>query len=144
MDTEIAADRPAELTRVDGESVYRVAKAQLYTSPAVLDAEARIVTAAGRTDGRRVRAADVALAELEWSANSGGRVLNTGQAVMVRDIATSGRRVQLALAPAGTGKTTVMGVLAAAWRNGGGSDRRVGAAGQRRAGTGRGDPRGPG
>ena len=61
------------------------------------------------------------LAELEWSANSGGRVLNTGQAAMVRDIATSGRRVQLALAPAGTGKTTVMGVLAAAWRNGGGT-----------------------
>ena len=40
---------------------------------------------------------------------------------MVREIATSGRRVQLALAPAGTGKTTVMGVLAAAWRNGGGT-----------------------
>ncbi len=121
MDTEIPGDRPAELTRVDGESVYRVAKAQLYSSPSVLDAEARIVAAAGRVDGRRVSAADVALAELEWSANTGGRVLNTGQGVMVRDIATSGRRVQLALAPAGTGKTTVMGVLAAAWRNGGGS-----------------------
>ena len=121
MDTEITATRPTELSRVDGESVYRVAKAQLYTSPAVLAAEARIVTAAGRTDGRRVRAADVELAELEWSANTGGRVLNTGQAAMVREIATSGRRVQLALAPAGTGKTTVMGVLAAAWRNGGGT-----------------------
>ena len=58
---------------------------------------------------------------LEWSANSGGRVLNTGQARWSREIATSGRRVQLALAPAGTGKTTVMGVLAAAWRNGGGT-----------------------
>ncbi|HEY5148879.1 MAG TPA: MobF family relaxase, partial [Mycobacterium sp.] len=121
MDTEITATRPTELSRTDGESVYRVAKAQLYTSPAVLAAEARIVTAAGRVDGRRVRAADVELAELEWSANSGGRVLNTGQSAMVREIATSGRRVQLALAPAGTGKTTVMGVLAAAWRNGGGT-----------------------
>ena len=29
--------------------------------------------------------------------------------------------MHLALAPAGTGKTTVMGVLAAAWRNAGGS-----------------------
>ena len=49
MDTEITATRPTELSRTDGESVYRVAKAQLYTSPAVLAAEARIVTAAGRT-----------------------------------------------------------------------------------------------
>src|SRR6478672_4985943 len=121
MDTEITATRPTELSRADRESVYRVAKAQLYTSPAVLAAEARIVNAAGKLDGRRVRAADVELAELEWSANSGGRVLNTGQAAMVRAIATSGRRVQLALSPAGTGKTTMMGVLAAAWRNGGGT-----------------------
>src|SRR4029078_2756121 len=44
-----------------------------------------------------------------------------GQTALVRKIATSGRRWQLALAPAGTGKTTVMGVLAAAWRNGGGT-----------------------
>ena len=47
MDTEITAQRPTELSRSDGQSVYRVAKAQLYTSPAVLAAEARIVTAAG-------------------------------------------------------------------------------------------------
>ena len=35
-------------------------------------------------------------------------------------MACSGRRVQLALAPAGTGKTTAMGILATAWRNSGG------------------------
>ena len=70
---------------------------------------------------------------LEWSANSGGRTLNTAQAAMVREVATGGRRVQLALAPAGTGKTTVMGVLAAAWRNAGGTVARAGAAGLRRA-----------
>ena len=146
MDTEITARRARTelLRRADGESVYRVAKAQLYTSPAVLAAEARIVTAAGRTDGRRVRAADVELAELEWSANSGGRVLNTGQAAMVREIATSGRRVQLALAPAGTGKTTVMGVLAAAWRNGGGTVVGLAPQASAAAGTRRRDPRGAG
>lgn len=36
------------------------------------------------------------------------------------EMATSGRRVALALAPAGTGKTTAMAALAAAWRNTGG------------------------
>jgi len=36
-------------------------------------------------------------------------------------MATSGARLQLALAPAGTGKTTAMAALAAAWRNSGGT-----------------------
>ena len=57
---------------------------------------------------------------LEWSANHDGRTLNHGQAAMVTEVATSGRRVHLALAPAGTGKTTVMGVLARAWQGTGG------------------------
>ena len=125
VDTELTGpDAPAApdgLRRTDGTSVFRVAKAQLYTTAAVLDAEQRIITAAGRTDGTRAGDTDVELAMLEWSANSGGRTLNTAQAQMVAEVATGGRRVHLALAPAGTGKTTVMGVLAAAWRNAGGS-----------------------
>src|SRR5258708_38713104 len=36
-------------------------------------------------------------------------------------MATSGARVQPALAPAGTGKPPAMATLAAAWRNGGGT-----------------------
>lgn len=36
-------------------------------------------------------------------------------------MASSGARVQLALAPAGTGKTTAMAALASAWRNSGGT-----------------------
>ena len=40
---------------------------------------------------------------------------------MVRELATSGRRVQLAIAPAGTGKTTAMQVLARAWQDAGGT-----------------------
>lgn len=121
-DTDVAPDGqvPAALRRSDGSSVYRVAKGQRYTSPAVLDAERRLVDAASRTDGRRISTADVQLAMLEWSANHEGRTLNHGQAAMVDEVATSGRRVQLALAPAGTGKTTVMGVLARAWQSSGG------------------------
>ena len=50
-----------------------------------------------------------------------GRVsLNAGQRRMVTEFARSGRRVQLALAPAGAGKTTAMKAFAQAWRSAGG------------------------
>ncbi len=45
-----------------------------------------------------------------------GTSLNHGQADLVLALASSGRRVQLVLAPAGSGKTTAMRVLADAWR----------------------------
>jgi hypothetical protein len=60
---------------------------------------------------------DVAL--LEATANR--VMLNAGQTVLVRDMATSGARLQLAIAPAGTGKTTALRILATAWRHGGGT-----------------------
>lgn len=53
--------------------------------------------------------------------HANGTELNPGQAQLVRDLATSGRRVQLALAPAGTGKTTAMRTLANAWTDSGGT-----------------------
>lgn len=87
----------------------------------MLDAERRIIATAGQVGARTISISDVELAMLEWSANNAGRTLNTGQAQMVRDVATNGRRVALALAPAGTGKTTVMGVLARAWQASGGT-----------------------
>ncbi|MCF6746552.1 toprim domain-containing protein [Blastococcus sp. KM273128] len=112
------AVEPPELRRSDGTSVYSVAGAQLYTCQAVLDAEARLLTAAGRTDGRRVDPTVVELALLETTAN--GAQLNPGQAQLVRELAGSGARVQLAIAPAGTGKTTSLAVLSRAWRTNGG------------------------
>ncbi len=120
MDTEVDATVPEPLTRTDGQSIFRIAKGQLYTSPAILHAEARVVAAAGRLGGRIIDTGDVQIAELEWSANNGGAVLNTAQAAMVTQIATNPAMLQLALAPAGTGKTTVMGVLARGWMSTGG------------------------
>ncbi|WP_233498799.1 MobF family relaxase [Blastococcus sp. TF02A-26] len=109
---------PPELRRSDGASVYTVAGARLYTSKAVLDAEALLMGAAGRSDGRRADPATVELALLEAAAN--GADLNPGQAQLVRELAGSGARVQLALAPAGAGKTTALATLARAWTAGGG------------------------
>lgn len=110
---------PGSLRRRDGSSVFTVAGSQLYTSTAVLQAEERIIRAASLLDGRSLDEATVDLALLEAAAN--GTRLNDGQAALVRDLATSGRRVQLAIAPAGSGKTTALGVLAAAWTDDGGT-----------------------
>ncbi|SMX87187.1 DNA primase, catalytic core [Brevibacterium sp. Mu109] len=110
---------PPELRRADGSSVYTVAGADLYTSARVLAAEQRLVDAAGRRDGYAVDETCVDLALLESAAN--GVTLNAGQAALVRQMATSGARVQLAIAPAGSGKTTAMRALAQAWSEGGGT-----------------------
>jgi len=117
--TDIGVSEPQVLRRTDGQSVYTVARTQLFTSQAVIDAESRLLTAAHRTDGRTITTGAVGMALLESAANN--RELNPGQVALVRELATSGARVQVALAPAGTGKTTALGVLARAWSEGGGT-----------------------
>jgi conjugative relaxase-like TrwC/TraI family protein len=99
-------EEPDALRRVDGSSVYTVAGADLYTSQRILDAEQRLVTTAGRRDGTAVGQVAVDLALLGMAAN--GAALDAGQAALVRQMCTSGARVQLAIAPAGAGKTTAM------------------------------------
>jgi conjugative relaxase-like TrwC/TraI family protein len=109
---------PGALRRIDGSSVYTVVGSDLFTSRRILAAEQRLVITAGRTDGRRLDAATVELALLESAAN--GTDLDAGQAALVRAMCTSGARLQLAIAPAGAGKTTAMRTLVQAWRDGGG------------------------
>ena len=110
---------PAVLRRSDGTSVYTVAGSDLFTSTRILDAEQRLVATAGRYDGHAISPAAVDVALLQATAN--GVALNAGQAALVRQMATSGARLQLAIAPAGAGKTTAMQTLAAAWTEAGGT-----------------------
>ncbi|MBD8605383.1 relaxase domain-containing protein [Aeromicrobium sp. CFBP 8757] len=112
-------DDPAALRRIDGSSAYHVAGSDLFTSRSILDAEQRIVAVAATFDGRRITPEIVELSLLESAAN--GVELNSGQASMVRGMATSGARVQLGIAAAGTGKTTAMSVLTRAWEESGGN-----------------------
>src|SRR5215217_4261169 len=91
-------EEPEVLRRVDGSSVYTVAGADLYTSQRILDAEARLVTTAGRRDGSAVGDTAVDLALLEMAAN--GTALDAGQASLVHQMCTLGARLQLAIAPA--------------------------------------------
>jgi conjugative relaxase-like TrwC/TraI family protein len=116
--TEDNISEPEALRRADGSSVYTVAGSELFTSARILAAEQRLVATAGRTDGRVVDASTVDLALLESAAN--GNALDAGQAVLVRAMCTSGLRLQLAIAPAGAGKTTAMSTLARAWSDSGG------------------------
>lgn len=117
-DTE--KNEPAVLRRADGVSVYTRHDCTVHTSAAVMAAERRILAAAALRGGRTVDDTSISLALLERLANV-DRALNDGQIALVRQMATSGARVQLALAPAGTGKTTAMAALAATWRTSGGT-----------------------
>ena len=67
---------------------------------------------------RRSSQTAVELALLEMAAN--GTALDAGQAALVRQMCTSGARLQLAIAPAGAGKTTAMRALTLAWTQEGG------------------------
>jgi hypothetical protein len=109
---------PEVLRRTDGSSVYTVAGADLYTSQRILHAEQRLVATAGSRDGAMVDESAVDLALLEMAANT--TALDAGQASLVRQMCTSGVRLQLAIAPAGAGKTTAMRALTLAWTQDGG------------------------
>jgi hypothetical protein len=109
---------PAALRRSDGSSVYTVAGSDLFTSARILAAEQRLVAYAGHADGRVLDGAIVELALLEQAAN--GIRLDAGQAALVRSMSMSGARLQLAIAPAGTGKTTALRALTQGWIDSGG------------------------
>jgi conjugative relaxase-like TrwC/TraI family protein len=111
-------EEPDVLRRTDGSSVYTVAGADLYTSQRILDAEHRLLATAGRGDGPVVDESAVDLALLVMAANKTG--LDAGQSSLVRQMCTSGARLQLAIAPAGAGKTTAMRALTLAWTEDGG------------------------
>jgi conjugative relaxase-like TrwC/TraI family protein len=113
-----AITEPAALRRSDGSSVYTVAGSDLFTSAHILAAEQRLVAVAGRMDGRTTPAEIVELALLEQAAN--GIALDAGQAALVRSMSMSGARLQLAIAPAGAGKTTALRALTKAWTDSGG------------------------
>ena len=110
---------PDALRRRDGSSVYTRTGTALFTSAEILSAERRILHAATLDGGRTVADTDVEIALADSAAR--GTDLNPGQVALVTEMATTGRRVALALAPAGAGKTTAMAALSHAWRNSGGT-----------------------
>jgi len=101
------------LRRSDGTSVYRRSGADHFTSARILEAEMRLRQAAGLTCELSVDPLDVELAIL--TAETTGLRLNRGQRDLVMSMAIHPSRLRVAIAPAGSGKTTTMTVLARVW-----------------------------
>ena len=105
---------PRRYQRPDGSSRLRPESRVAYTTQALLDAEARLLEAGRDSTGPSVPVATVAAVA---DANLPGRAygLSLDQAVAVEKIATSGRVLDVLVGPAGTGKSTTMAGLRAAW-----------------------------
>src|SRR5450759_3585179 len=105
---------PARFARPDGTSKFRARGFEVYTTQALLEAEARLLDAGRCTQSPRVgirTVADVAEENLPGRAHG----LSADQGLAVEQIATSGRVLDVLVGPAGTGKSTTMGGLRAVW-----------------------------
>jgi conjugative relaxase-like TrwC/TraI family protein len=105
---------PQRYLRPDGSSRLRPKSHILYTTTSLLDAEARLLEAGREGGGPRVSVATVAaIAGDNLPRRDHG--LSVDQALAVEKIATSGRVLDILVGPAGTGKSTTMAGLRAAW-----------------------------
>jgi conjugative relaxase-like TrwC/TraI family protein len=105
---------PERYVRADGSSRLHPESRVVYTTEALLGAEARLLEAARSLGAPRVSVAVVAQVT---EANLPGRdyKLSVNQALAVEKIATSGRVLDVLVGPAGTGKSTTMAGLRAVW-----------------------------
>lgn len=111
---------PAALTRASGENVYNTCAATTirYTCQTILDAETALLDAVHSPTAEflTTRAVEAAITATQAST---GQELNAGQRQIVQHLCTSGTRLAVAIGPAGTGKTTAMRAVAAAWTSDG-------------------------
>jgi conjugative relaxase-like TrwC/TraI family protein len=105
---------PLRYLRSDGSSRLRPQSHMIYTTQALLDAEGRLLSAARKLGAPVVEVAKVAaVAEANLPGRDYGLTLD--QALAVEKVATSGRCLDVLVGPAGTGKSTTMAGLRAAW-----------------------------
>jgi conjugative relaxase-like TrwC/TraI family protein len=107
------ATSPVVFQRPDGSSVFRPKHTTLFTSTALLEAEDRLLDLARATSAPRVDTA--AVKEAGRNPASNGHLLSGDQVEAVAQIVASGRVVDVLVGPAGTGKTTTLGVLREVW-----------------------------
>jgi conjugative relaxase-like TrwC/TraI family protein len=105
---------PRFLLRSNGTSKFQGSGHWLYTSTTLLDAEARLLDAGQRLDAAVVSSATVAEVTQQLLPGRAFK-LSIDQAHCVEQITTSGRALDLLVGPAGTGKSTAMAGLRAAW-----------------------------
>ncbi len=105
---------PGRFRRLDGTSRFRAKGHEIYTTTAILEAEGRLLDAGRRHGAPLVSAATVAVT-VERPLPGRSERLSLDQAVAVEQVATSGRVLDMLVGPAGTGKSTTMAGLRAAW-----------------------------
>jgi conjugative relaxase-like TrwC/TraI family protein len=105
---------PRFLLRADGTSKFQGTGHWLYTSTTLLDAEARLLDAGQRLDAAVLSSSAVTEVTGQKLPGKAFR-LSIDQALAVEQITTSGRVLDLLVGPAGTGKSTAMAGLRAAW-----------------------------
>ena len=123
---------PGKFRRRDGASVFTRAGEAKYAHPALLAAEQLLLTAHADATGPALRVATVD-AGLHFRAPvrptpSLSDGLAPDQVAAVREIAASGRRVDVLVGPAGSGKTTTLSALATLWQRVHGEDSVIGLA----------------
>ena len=105
---------PERYIRPDGSSRLQPRNHLVYTTEVLLEAEDRLLEAGREHGAPRVRTATIAnIAEANLPGRDYG--LSVDQALAVEKIATSGRVLEVLVGPAGTGKSTTMAGLRAAW-----------------------------
>ena len=109
------AATPVEFRREDGTSILRPKHSALYSSQALLDAEARLVDRAGTRTAPTITLDAVEHAIATNGPSGRAWTVSAEQAEAIARVAVSARQVDLLVGPAGTGKTTTMHALRAAW-----------------------------
>ncbi|WP_404385257.1 relaxase domain-containing protein [Knoellia locipacati] len=105
---------PDGLRRADGTTEFVARDSEVFATQELLDAEARLLDAAAAEDAPVVPAATAsAIAEQPLPGRT--HHLSAEQAAAVTATVTSGRRVDLLVGAAGTGKSTAMAGVRAAW-----------------------------
>ncbi len=105
---------PAHLRRPDGTSRLRARNSEVYATAEILDAETRLLEAGRATDGPAVGSA-VAARLGQLVAPGKDHVLSAEHVSAVADIITSRRSLDVLVGPAGSGKSSAMAVVRAAW-----------------------------
>ena len=98
--------------RADGSSVFDRPDEARFTDQRVLDAEQRLLTAAATTDGSVTSSAALVVAAADQQTR-----LAPDQVAVVRQVVTSGRRIDVLVGPAGSGKTTTLRGVRRAWEH---------------------------
>ena len=107
------ASTPAAMARLDGTSTLRPRHSERFTSHELLAMEDRLLLLADDAVGSIVDRTTAS--RVVAGRTPDGLRLDGEQAHAVAQLLTSGRRLDLLVGPAGTGKTTAMRALAAGW-----------------------------